>query len=154
MRGARRTLVLSSLIALGVAWTSPPAAAQDASDAVLSAVREMESAAGSEVAVRRSPLTGLATFVAVKRGQGIPIHDGTPEARALAFVEAYGNAFGLRDTSRELHNLSGIGSTLSGYRSRFEQIVANVDQRRSRAFGVEDLPKETVEQLKALGYVH
>ncbi len=62
--------------------------------------------------------------------------------------------YDLRADPRELHNLSGVGSALSAYRSRFEQIVANMDERRSRAFGVEDLPKETVEQLKALGYVH
>jgi hypothetical protein len=28
-----------------------------------------------------------------------------------------------------------------------------MDDGRNRAFGVEDLPKATVEQLKALGYV-
>jgi arylsulfatase A-like enzyme len=83
-------------------------------------------------------------------------------ARAVLFADGHkyiqGAAgreelYDLRSDPRELHDLAGAGSTLSAYRSQFEQIVAGMDHGPNRALGLEALPKETVEQLKALGYV-
>jgi len=75
--------------------------AQAGADAVADAIGALRAAAGSELDVRRSQATGLATFLSVKRGGGIPTLDAsTPQERALAFVEAYGSAFGIADPSR------------------------------------------------------
>lgn len=64
------------------------------------AISAMQIAAGVELRVTRSPRTGLATFISAPSGRSIPVPVGaaaTGPDRALAFVAAYGGAFGLRD---------------------------------------------------------
>src|SRR5512143_205657 len=62
-------------------------------------LRSLERAAGGSLAVRRSPVTGLATFVSVPSGRSIAVSApgaAKAAARALAFVDVGGAAFGLR----------------------------------------------------------
>jgi arylsulfatase A-like enzyme len=88
---------------------------------------------------------------------------GPGHARAVLFADGHKyirdaaareELYDLRTDPRELHPLSGAGPNLSAYRSRFDDIVAGIDARPGRAVDIESLSRETVEQLKALGYVH
>ncbi len=54
---------------------------------------------------------------------------------------------------RERHDLSAVGTASVALRTRFDQIAAGMDHGANRALGVGDLPKDTLEQLRALGYV-
>ncbi|MGH9894522.1 MAG: M4 family metallopeptidase, partial [bacterium] len=72
-------------------------------DSVETAVLAMEAAAGAPVEVTRSPLTDLVSFVTT--GPGHPVRLDVPASaraseRALAFLGAYGKAFGIGDPSR------------------------------------------------------
>jgi arylsulfatase A-like enzyme len=88
---------------------------------------------------------------------------GAAHARAVLFADGYkyirdGAAreelYDLRTDPREMHPLLGTGPALSAYRSRFDDIVSRIDAEPGRAVDTESLSRETVEQLKALGYVH
>jgi arylsulfatase A-like enzyme len=87
---------------------------------------------------------------------------GHGHARAVLFADGHKyirgatgreEVYDLRADPGEMHDLSAAGRISTAYRHSFEQIAASMDDGRNRAFGVEDLPKATVEQLKALGYV-
>jgi bacillolysin len=128
MSATQRSCVAIFVFSLGVtdAAAAPPGA-QGTDDAVVSAVREMEATAGSGVRVRRSPVTGLATFVAVEGGAGIPVPDGgTPEARAIAFIDAYGGAFGLPDGAHVTHERTVASDSVGMDHVRLRQTVRGV----------------------------
>ena len=99
--GTRAAAWLTALaLALAV-----PAGAQGPAPAVDTAVKAMSLAAGGNVSVTRSPLSGLATFVSVPPGRAIPVLDPsavTPAERAVAFLDTYGQAFGLESASQLL----------------------------------------------------
>jgi arylsulfatase A-like enzyme len=88
---------------------------------------------------------------------------GAVHAQAVLFADGYkyirdGAAreelYDLRTDPHELSPLPDTGPALSVYRSRFEDIVTRVGGGPGRAVDIESLSRETVEQLKALGYVH
>ena len=98
LRDGARTVTCLTILALVLAT---PAAAQGPAAAVDTAVKAMSLAAGGTVSVTRSPLSGLATFVSAPPGRAIPAHMDpsavTPAERAVAFLDAYGQAFGARE---------------------------------------------------------
>lgn len=86
---------LAVLLVLAM-FAAPVAAQEDRANEALAAMR---AAARSELLIKRSARSGLATFVSAPQGRSIPLTDRTaltPSARALSFVAAYGDAFGLR----------------------------------------------------------
>src|SRR5262245_37385125 len=88
------------LVACALAWSTMGLAAERPTDPRASrALRAMEERAGGVLSVRRSPESGLATFVSAPAGRSIPVPEagGTPAERALSFLAEYGAAFGLRD---------------------------------------------------------
>ncbi len=77
-------------------------AAQEVGARVNQALQGMEAAAGGKITATRSPITGLATFIAAEQGRLIPVAsspDAKPEERALMFLTAHGAAFGLKGRS-------------------------------------------------------
>ena len=102
LRDGARTVTCLTILALVLAT---PAAAQGPAAAVDTAVKAMSLAAGGTVSVTRSPLSGLATFVSAPPGRAIPVLDPsavTPAERAVAFLDTYGQAFGLESTAQLL----------------------------------------------------
>jgi bacillolysin len=89
------TLLIACALALGVA------AGGDAQDvAAERAFAAMETAAGARLSITRSPRNGLATFISAPPGRALSVpaaKGATARDRALSFVSAYGEAFGLRD---------------------------------------------------------
>lgn len=87
------------LPALAAALLAIAAARARAEDAVEQALRGLERAAGAPVSARRSPVTGLATFVAAPAGRPIAVAAARAARagdRTLAFVDHAAAAFGLR----------------------------------------------------------
>ncbi len=88
-----------SLTLLLAAQGAGIAGAQDRAAAADRALSAMRAAAAVDLTITRSPRTRLATFVAAPAGRFIPVPGAaaqTARDRALSFVSAYGNAFGLR----------------------------------------------------------
>jgi len=107
MTSKKRTLYyLARLCLTGAFWTAwlPTVQAVDApGDSVETALLAMEGAAGAPVAVTHSPLTDLVSFVAANRGHPLRLDvpaSAPPSERALAFLGAYGKAFGIKDPSK------------------------------------------------------
>ena len=107
MTSRKRSLYYFAQLCLtGALWTvwSPMVQAVGApADSVETAVLAMEAAAGAPVEVTRSPLTDLVGFLATSPGH--PIRLDVPASapaseRALAFLGAYGKAFGINDPSK------------------------------------------------------
>jgi Zn-dependent metalloprotease len=77
--------------------------AQPHLEAMQTAVQSMALATGGTAEVAHSTVTGLASFVTTTDDQPLPIKSvatAPVEERALAFVHAYGPAFGLQDVSQ------------------------------------------------------
>jgi hypothetical protein len=108
----RRTLWAIALI-LGSVFTltdAPEATASKLRAEVEEAVRDMGIVAGKQVQVTRSPVTGLAIFIAAE--EGFPIPTGIdPSAstleHALIFLQRFGAAFGLKREDVQLVEVSG-----------------------------------------------
>lgn len=95
--------------ALAAALVATPGAlrAQAAPDAVATALRGMESAAGGPLETSRSPATGLVLFARTRPGRAIAtpaLASASREDKARAFLGLYGEAFGIHDPS-QLHLL-------------------------------------------------
>ena len=91
-RAQRFSVTLSSLL-LCILIFPTGLGAQTAADPVMRALQGIESSAGGPVEMRRSPVTGLATFVATKAGRPITVTGPSlthPEDRALAFIDSHG----------------------------------------------------------------
>ncbi len=90
---------LRCLLILTLFMTLPGlAGAQRLAPKAATALQAMEAAAGTELRVRAEPLTGLASFVAAPGGIPVDVPATAPAAeRALAFLRAHGQAFGLGD---------------------------------------------------------
>ena len=88
-------LLLGLLPALLQAQTNPAA--------VREAVQHMTLATADTVEITHSPITGLVSFITTAADQPLPLgraaQASAPE-RALAFVQAYGKAFGLQDAGQ------------------------------------------------------
>src|SRR5262245_45627241 len=79
-----------------LAAPAPPPPSQ-APEAVTAALADLEQAAGAPLEVRRSRINGLVVFLGAPAGHAVPAGaaDDPPQARALAFLDAHGKAFGL-----------------------------------------------------------
>ena len=77
--------------------------AANVSDPARTAVQAMGQAAGGSIAITWSSATELVTFMSAATGQPIFVSSqgkDTPEGKALAFLSAYGAAFGLQSLSQ------------------------------------------------------
>jgi bacillolysin len=99
---SRRRAILSMLssslsLAAPVLAAAATPAGDDRAKAVSLAVRSIEQAAGAPLTVSRSPVNGLVTFLSVPSGHAVPVGRSSDDApaRALAFLDEHGRAFGL-----------------------------------------------------------
>lgn len=80
--------------------STAPLAAPLAADAD---IQTLEAAAGGAAEIGRSQLTGQVNFISTEPGRAIPLNvapGSSAEQRALAFIDAYGDAFGLNIASQ------------------------------------------------------
>src|SRR4051794_6982384 len=100
-------LILGSILTL---TNAPEATARRLRAEVEEAVRDMGIAAGKDVKVTRSPVTGLIIFIAAEEGFPIPtgIDLSSPILeQALTFLQRFGIAFGLKREEVKLVEVSG-----------------------------------------------
>ena len=135
LRDGARAATCLTILALALA---SPAAAQGPAPAVDTAVKAMSLAAGGTVSVTRSPLSGLATFVSAPPGRAIPVLDPsavTPAERAVAFLDTYGQAFGLENTSQLLVVATPPRDETGMDHVRFRQVHGGIPGHGRRALG-------------------
>ena len=89
----------------------------------------MAQAAGGQLEVHRSAVTGLPSFVGTAAARAIPVAvppGSRPEDRALEFLNSYGPALGLKDKAavrlKRVHGLDDVGME----RVRFQQVHKGV----------------------------
>jgi Zn-dependent metalloprotease len=102
MTSGRRLAILLAL-GLWLAATAGAAAPPAPASAVDLALQRLQQATAGPVTARRSPLTGLVTFLSADPRAPIGLRvraTAAPEARALAFLAAHGEAFGIPDLTR------------------------------------------------------
>jgi Zn-dependent metalloprotease len=97
-------------------------------DPVSDAIDRMSQAAGAPVETSRSPVTGLVTFMSTPAGPiGVPLPaTAHAEARARAFLQAHGRAFGVADAGDAAHLRSRGPDNLGMEHVRFRQLHAGV----------------------------
>ena len=86
-------------ISVGLIIVPALAKAQALDSSVIPSLQAIEAVAGGQVNVTASPMTGFVSFLTTRPGLEIPVSiaAGAPaEDRALAFLESYGAAFGIR----------------------------------------------------------
>ena len=155
---------LALAIALGAGIGDAPAMAQaQQNDAVVQrAVFTMETAAGAALDITRSPVTGLATFVAAKPGQSIPTFappQATAEERGRLFLDRYGDAFGI--SARDQVQLDRIlgPDTVGMEHVRFRQVYQGIKVRGGeiivhlRATDARSVTAKTLDNLDGLNTV-
>jgi bacillolysin len=113
MRTAQRRTLWAITLILGSVFTLtdvPEVTASKLRAEVEEAVRDMGIAAGKQVQVTRSPVTGLVIFLAAAEGFPIPtgIDPSAPSLEhALTFLQRFGAAFGLKREDIQLVEVSG-----------------------------------------------
>jgi Zn-dependent metalloprotease len=122
---AAAKLFCLALLATTPAWTVGPAQPARALD-VDQAIASMRTAGGSELEVERSAVTGLVRFMSGAKSRGIPlIGAGSPDVRALKFVDLYGRAFGLDRDSVVVERVSKSDDTGMDH-VRLQQVVKGI----------------------------
>lgn len=85
-------------------------------DPVQTTIQRLQQQAKGQVLVTIKPATGVASFIRLAKGGDLmpAISDGSLADKAMAFLEAYGSAFGLRSPATELV-LQGSKTDLYGF---------------------------------------
>lgn len=126
--GLHRTAAVPFCLALFIttaAWTvnpAPPAPARAADQTITM----MRAAAGPELEVDRSAATGLVRFMSASKARAILVPGpGSPDVRALEFVDLYGPAFGLGRESVMVKRVSKSDDTGIDH-VRLQQVVNGI----------------------------
>jgi len=113
------------LLAAGTAWAANPGAFNRTA-AVDQSVESLRKAAGPGLRVERSTATGLVRFMSATKSRGVILAGaGSPDARALEFVDRYGPAFGLDRQSVRVQRMSVVDGAGMEH-VRLQQIVAGI----------------------------
>ncbi len=129
MRSSRRAWLVCCATLLAVAASVSIPARVLAADSVDEAIAAMQSHADGRITVSRSPVTGLASFVAAERARVIrDAGSATSPARerALAFVDGYGAAFGLAGRAAVAVSAASAPDELGIEHVRLRQLVDGV----------------------------
>ena len=128
IRSHRVGLPLTLILAAFLGFTSP-ARAQAPADPGEASLQAMHAAAGGSVSTVSSRLTGLVSFMSTKPGAPVPVAAAatdSAEARAAAFLSAYGRAFGIAGPAwGRVERVSGPDD-LGMERVRYRQLHAGV----------------------------